>query len=456
VSTAAGSVPGRTAPVDAASDDVARTDATSADAPPGSAAPDPALTPGFEDVVERVREDLAAEPGPVDVQRVSRALRREGRVLGAAAMLEVTSQVRDHVAGLGPLQGLLGDDVTDVLVNGDGSVWIDDPEGLHRSDVRIPPGAARALAVRLATLGGRRLDDAVPCADARLPGGIRFHGVLAPLSPTGALISLRLPARRALSLEDLEAAGAMDEDLADVLRALIASRAAFVVTGGTGSGKTTLLGALLAVVPPTERIVVIEDAQELSIDHVHTVHLQSRHANSEGTGAVDLADLVRQSLRMRPDRVVLGECRGAEVRELLQALNTGHEGGCGTLHANTALDVPARLEALGALGGLDRQALAAQAASALEVIVHLGRPDGKRRIVELAVLERDAQGALRAVPALDLHGPRPEIGPGWERLASRIGLTPPRTPRTTDGGVPSRTGARSASHGRRSATRAAS
>lgn len=374
-------------------------------------------------VIDRVREDLATEPGPVDVPRVSRALRREGRVLGAAAMLEITSRVRDHVSGLGPLQDLVGPGVTDVLVNGDGSVWVDGAEGLHRSPVHVAPEQARSLAVRLATLGGRRLDDAVPCADARLPGGIRFHGVLSPLSPTGALISLRLPSRRTMSLADLEAAGALPDPLPEVMRALVAARAAFVVTGGTGTGKTTLLGALLALVPASERIVVIEDAQELRIDHPHAVHLQSRHANSEGTGAVDLADLVRHSLRMRPDRLVLGECRGAEVRELLQALNTGHEGGCGTLHANTALDVPARLEALGALGGLDRQALAAQAASALEVVVHLGRPHGRRRIVELAVLERGDDGALRAVPALNLREDVVVTGPGWARLVRRLGLT---------------------------------
>ncbi|PWH06514.1 secretion system protein E [Brachybacterium endophyticum] len=377
-----------------------------------------------EGIVERVREDLAADPGPVDVARVSRALRSEGRVLGAAAMLEVTARVRDHVAGLGPLQGLLGADVTDVLVNGDGTIWVDDPEGLHRSEVRIDPREARELAVRLATLGGRRLDDAAPCADARLPGGIRFHGVLPPLSTGGALISLRLPARRALSLADLEAAGALPGPAPAILRALVTARAAFVVTGGTGSGKTTLLGALLSLTDAQERIVVIEDAQELRIDHPHVVHLQSRHANSEGSGGVGLIDLVRQSLRMRPDRVVLGECRGGEVRELLQALNTGHEGGCGTLHANTALDVPARLEALGALGGLDRQALAAQAASALEVIVHLGRPGGRRRVVEVAVLERGADGGLRAVSALDLRDEEPAAGPGWERLAVRLHLDP--------------------------------
>lgn len=372
-------------------------------------------------LLEQVREDLAGDPGPVDVPRIARLLRREGQVLGAAAMLEATARVREHVSGLGPLQHLAVPGTTDILLNGDGSVWVEDAAGLHRTDVQVDAESARDLAVRLAALGGRRLDDAVPFADAHLPDGTRFHGVLPPLSTAGAVISLRLPSAQALSLADLGARGVFGARTAAVLEALIASRTAFVISGGTGTGKTTLLSALLALVPPSERIVVVEDAQELQVPHPHVVHLQSRHANTEGAGRVDLAELVRLCLRMRPDRIVLGECRGAEVRELLQALNTGHEGGCGTLHANTAADVPARLEALGALGGLDRRALAAQAASALEVVLHLGRPGGVRVLEEIAVLHRDSSGLLRTQTALDLRRTgevRP--GQGWDALAARL------------------------------------
>lgn len=356
------------------------------------------------DLVEVVREDLVRHPGVVDVPRVVRVLREQGRVLGAAAMLELTAQLRDHVDGLGPLQGLLGPEVTDLLVNDDGTVWVDDSSGLHRTELRLDAEAARDLAVRLATAGGRRLDDAVPWADAHLPSGIRFHAVLPPLSPGGAILSLRVPGRQRLDLGDLVRLGAISPTLRAVLEQVVAARIPFLVTGGTGTGKSTLLAAMLREVTPAERIVVVEDVLELQVEHPHVVHLQSRHANSEGVGAVDLATLVRQSLRMRPDRIVLGECRGGEIRELLQALNTGHEGGCGTVHANTAADVPARLEALGALGGLDRQALAAQVASALKVVIHLGREAGVRAVQEIALLVRVADGTLHARTALEVRG----------------------------------------------------
>lgn len=379
-------------------------------------------------LLELVREDLVRVPGTVDVPRIVRVLRRQGRVLGAAATLELTSRIRDHVDGLGPLQALIAPGVTDVLVNDDGTVWVDEASGMRRTEVRLAADEARDLAVRLATSGGRRLDDAVPWADAHLPSGIRFHAVLPPLSPGGAILSLRLPSAERLQLDDLERLGALDTDCRHVLRAIIAARVPFLVTGGTGTGKSTLLAAMLGEVPRDERIVIVEDVLELCVDHPHVVHLQSRHANSEGAGSVDLTELVRQSLRMRPDRVVLGECRGGEIRELLQALNTGHEGGCGTVHANTAADVPARLEALGALGGLSRGALAAQVASALEVVVHLARRDGVRTLEEIALLRRDDDGMLRSSTALRRRAGGLEEGPAAQALASRIGGASRRSP----------------------------
>ncbi|WP_422115554.1 TadA family conjugal transfer-associated ATPase [Brachybacterium sp. UNK5269] len=388
----------------------------------------PAFDEDLAPLLELLREDLVRSPGAVDVPRVVRVLRRQGRVLGAAATLELTARLRDHVDGLGPLQALIAPGVTDLLVNDDGAVWVDDPDGLRRAGVRLRPGEARELAVRLATVGGRRLDDAVPWADAHLPTGIRFHAVLPPLSPGGTIISLRLPATRRLSLDDLEQLGAIEPTSRAVLQAIIISRLPFLVTGGTGTGKSTLLAAMLREAPPGERIVVVEDVLELAVDHPHVVHLQSRHANSEGAGAVDLTALVRQSLRMRPDRIVLGECRGAEIRELLQALNTGHEGGCGTVHANAARDVPARLEALGALGGLGRAALAAQVASALEVVVHLGRRDGVRALEEIALLRRGEDGMLQAETALRLWDGHLAEGPAAAALTARIGRAAPAPP----------------------------
>lgn len=384
---------------------------------PVSAGPEPGL-------LDAVHEDLVRRPGEVDVPRVARLLQERGRVAGASELLRLTEHLRDHVHGLGPLEGLARPGVTDILVNADGSVWVDDPDGLRRAGLHLDPEQSRALAVRLATAGGRRLDDASPCADAHLPDGTRLHAVLPPLSTGGTLISLRRPARRRFTLADLERDGTLTTAARRVLDATIASRSAFVISGGTGTGKTTLLAAMLSEADPCERIVIVEDARELDPSHPHVVHLQARHANAEGAGSVDMAALVRQCLRMRPDRVVVGECRGAEVRELLQALNTGHEGGCGTLHANAARDVPARLEALGALGGLSATALATQAASALDLVLHLVRRGPHRVLDHVAVLDRDAHGNLHAHLALELRGTVAVGGPGLDALCRRLAVRP--------------------------------
>ena len=241
--------------------------------------------------------------------------------------------------------------------------------------------AVRRLAQRLAAQAGRRLDDASPWVDARMPDGTRLHAVLAPLARPGTLVSLRIPARRTFTLEQLVAAGTLVAGAERWLQRLVDGRVAFVVSGGTGSGKTTLLAALLSRCEAGERLVIVEDATELRPDHPHVVALEARPANVEGAGLVTLRDLVRQALRMRPDRLVVGEVRGAEVVDLLAALNTGHEGGCGTVHANSADDVPARFEALGVAAGLPRAAVHSQLAAGLEVVVHLARDrDGTRRL----------------------------------------------------------------------------
>ena len=204
----------------------------------------------------------------------------------------------------------------------------------------------------------------------------------------------------------------------------MAARANVLISGATGTGKTTLLATLLSLVPPTERIVCIEEAGELEPDHPHVVRLLARRANVEGVGAVGLPDLVRHALRMRPDRIVLGECRGAEVREVLTALNTGHEGGWATVHANRAADVPARLEALAALAGMGRASVAAQASSAIDAVLHLRRDGGRRRLTEVGVVARGPGGELVVLPALTVAsgGTEVAVGDGWERLADRVGL----------------------------------
>lgn len=325
----------------------------------------------------------------------------------------------------GPLQPLLdADGVTDVLVNGPSAVWVDRGFGLERAAVRFDgEEAVRALAVRLAAAAGRRLDGAAPWVDARLPGGVRLHAVLPPLAPDGVCLSLRVLRDRGLTLAEL----AGGTDVAALLQAIVTARLAFAVSGGTGSGKTTLLSALLSAADPAERVVLVEDAGELRPRLPHVVRLEARPPNVEGAGGVGLRDLVRQALRMRPDRLVVGEVRGAEVVELLFALNTGHEGGATTVHANSSVSVLPRLESLGALAGLDRAVLHAQVGAALHVVVHLHRAGGQRRVAEVAVLV--PSGGLRIEPALLVRPDGVAVrGPGAQGLARLLrerGVAPP-------------------------------
>jgi pilus assembly protein CpaF len=329
--------------------------------------------------------------------------------------------------GAGALMALLAaPDVTDVLVNGS-EVWVDRGRGPHRAGVWLgTPDDVRRLAQRLAASAGRRLDEGSPYVDARLPDGTRLHAVLPPIARDGPYLSMRTLRRKAFTLPELVSAGTLDADAADLLAALVAARLAFLVVGGTGAGKTTLLSALLSLVPSGERIVIVEDAAELRPAHPHVVGLESRLSNVEGVGAVSLRDLVRQALRMRPDRLVVGECRGAEVVDLLGALNTGHEGGAGTLHANSPADVPARLEALGLLGGVPREALHAQIAAALQVVVHVrATPDG-RVLDEICLLLPDPLTRLvRTVPAWRRDSGRGPAALDLAEMLARREVAPP-------------------------------
>ena len=359
--------------------------------------------PPSGEVVDTVREQLARTGATLSPEVVAQALRSQGRPVGDATVLAVHDLLRQDVLGAGPLEPLLRlAGVTDVLVNGADAVYIDRGDGLERTATRFPDDAAvRRLAQRLAGSAGRRLDDATPYVDLRLPDGTRFHAVLSPLARPGSVLSLRIPRAKVFSLEELVEHRTLNADGAALLRRLVTSRLAFLVSGGTGSGKTTLLTALLSVVDPQQRMVIVEDASELRPDHPHVVGLEARSANVEGAGEVPMRVLVRQALRMRPDRLVVGEVRGAEVTDLLAAMNTGHEGGCGTLHANSAADVPARIEALAMAAGMSQAAAHSQLWSAVDAIVHLGRGrDGRRHVAEVAVLRRAASGEVTAVPAV--------------------------------------------------------
>lgn len=387
-------------------------------------------TPG-RDVVAAAVRDLSdgGRSGP-RAGSGARSSSRTGSASTSAVLgvREARTQVADAVADIAGTSAALrrlweDPEVTDVLVNGPTQVWVDRGRGLERATGLAESGGlgdVRALATRLAAAAGQRLDDAAPIADGRLPDGTRLHAVLAPVSAGGACLSLRRHRALALGLTHWRAGGGFGPRGEQVLRALVAARANVLISGGTGSGKTTLLAALLAEAPANERLVCIEETRELAPDHPHVVHLQARAANVQGAGAVDLAHLVRAAMRMRPDRLVLGECRGSEVREVLMALNTGHDGGMATVHANSATEIPARLVALGSLAGLGAETVAAQAVSAFDAVIHVSRVPGRRVVSQIAVLDR-VDGALVARLAMrrgadgDL-----ETGPSWEPLARRL------------------------------------
>ncbi|WP_433682057.1 TadA family conjugal transfer-associated ATPase [Nocardia sp. CA-119907] len=363
-------------------------------------------------LLDRVRERLAGASGDPDPAQVAAAIRAEaGGVLGDTDLLRALRLLQTEMTGAGLLEPLLQDPrVADVLVTAPDAVWIDRGRGLERTSVVFPDEAAvRRLAQRLALSAGRRLDDAQPWVDGSLSGreaalgdsfGVRLHAVLAPVAHGGTCLSLRVLRPATQGLDALAAAGAVPADAKLLLERIIRARLAFLVVGGTGAGKTTLLSGLLAAVAPDERIICVEDAAELAPPHPHVVRLVARTANVEGVGVVTVRDLVRQALRMRPDRIVVGEVRGAEVVDLLTALNTGHDGGAGTVHANSPREVPARLEALAALGGMDRAALHSQLAAAVQVVLHVHRrADGSRGLREIGIVDRTPEGHVRITAA---------------------------------------------------------
>ncbi|WP_035772321.1 TadA family conjugal transfer-associated ATPase [Arthrobacter sp. Br18] len=371
-------------------------------------------------MVSEVRTSVLAGTAAVTAAGLADAVRTSGRLLGSEGTLNAVDRIRAELQGLGPLQHLLGDEnITDILVNGPTDTWVDGAGGLRRVPRLFErESEVRALAVRLIAAGGRRLDDGSPCVDVRL-GGYRIHAVLPPLSTGGTLLSIRIRRAKVFSLADLVASGTVQPDMEVILRAIIRGRLNFLISGATGTGKTTLLSALLGMAGSGERLVLVEDAAELNPQHPHTVGLQSRHGNLEGAGAVDLAELVRHALRMRPDRLIVGECRGGEVRELLMAMNTGHDGAGGTVHANSATAVPARLTALGALAGLSPASLALQAGTALDVVIHLLRVPAGRRTDQIALVDLD-RGQLRVRPALSCNDNGCVKGEAWDALQQRL------------------------------------
>lgn len=309
-----------------------------------------------------------------------------------------------------PLLTLINDIcVTDIVINPNGEVFVERAGTLQKASLRIDD--TRHLAVRLAAAAGRRLDDASPIVDGQILSRVRVHAILAPLAASdgederAAAISLRIARPSHMSLDDLQRCGTIGARGRALIERLVAARKNVVVCGATGSGKTTLLAAALAHVSEGERLVVIEEAREVHPDHGHVVCLQAREANVQGAGEVTMSALVRAALRMRPDRLVLGEARGAEIRDVLAAMNTGHAGCWLTLHANAAADLPARLIALGALAAMSPQAVSAQAGAGLDVVVQLARTGGQRIVTEIAAIDM-SRGELRITSLMRREGER--------------------------------------------------
>lgn len=338
--------------------------------------------------------EAKVEPNADSISQIVRSLYP---VTPHSELVELVDEVLSSIFGLGPLEELLFlPNLTDILVKRFDDVWIDRGKGLEKTKVRFSSeSAAQEFAKRIATRGHRRLDEAQPFVDIQTDAGLRFHAMLPPIASSGITISIRIPLRNSLTLEDMLTSGNLDLETYQAICQVIETQKSFIVSGGTGSGKTTLLAAMLAKVQNTERIVVIEDSSELSISHPHVVNVQARLANSEGAGGFTMTDLVRQSLRMRPDRIVVGEVRGKEISDLLLALNTGHKGSATTIHADNAESVPTRIEALGLLAGLPREAIHAQMYSAFDVVIQMRNSrDGKRGVAELAKFNRSTDGTV--------------------------------------------------------------
>ena len=327
-------------------------------------------------VEDEIRQRLQQEPG----------LSRDDRE-------RLQAEIADDVLGYGPLERLLADDgVSEVMVNGPHDIWVERQGRLYETALRFNDDShLRRIINKMVAQVGRRIDESSPMVDARLPDGSRVNAVIPPLSLTGPLVTIRKFSQKRFDLNELTRLGTMTPDVVDFLIRGVKAELNVLISGGTGSGKTTLLNALSAAVPDTDRIVTIEDAAELQLAQRHVLRLEARPKNIEGEGEISIRDLVRNALRMRPDRIIVGEVRGAEALDMLQAMNTGHDGSLCTVHANSARDALARIETMVLMAGFELpvRAIRQQVASALDLILHLERlEDGTRRVTSIVEVQR--------------------------------------------------------------------
>jgi pilus assembly protein CpaF len=371
-----------------------------------------------------------------------------GRVLdGEAAPLSIeerkrlATQLRDDLLGYGPIQELLDDpDITEIMVNGSDPIYIERDGRIFETEVRFSSDShLRRVIDRIVARVGRRIDESSPMVDARLPDGSRVNAIIPPLSLDGPVLTIRRFGQDPFTAADLAEMGTLSEQTVELLQSCIQGRLNVIISGGTGTGKTTLLNALSAFIPADHRIITIEDAAELQLQQKHTIRLESRPPNVEGRGEVSIRDLVRNALRMRPDRIIVGESRGGEALDMLQAMNTGHEGSMSTVHANSPRDALARLETMVLMAGVDipDKAVREQAASALHLIVHLSRlPDGTRRVTQISevVGMEGATITLQDIYAFDFRAGRDADG-RYLGLLRPTGIRPQFTDKLLDAGI---------------------
>jgi pilus assembly protein CpaF len=362
------------------------------------------------------------EPG-LAAQKVTTAISAilddEGRLLTDGDKGHLIEEIKNELLGLGPLEPLLWDDeITDILVNGHSQVYVEKGGKLHATEVKFQDDQHLMLIIdRIVSQVGRRVDEASPMVDARLPDGSRINAIIPPLTLDGPALSIRRFGRRRYNIDDLVAKKTLVPEIVEFLRTVVRARLNILVCGGTGSGKTTMLNCMSLFVPADERIVTIEDSAELSLQQPHVVRLETRPPNVEGNGEITQRDLVRNCLRMRPDRIIVGEVRGDEVFDMLQAMSTGHDGSIATIHANTPRDSVGRLEMMMLLSGVSipQRAMRQQIASALNIIVHVSRlPDGSRKVMRISEIS-GMEGEMVMMQDL-FEFKRTGIGPGGEVL----------------------------------------
>ena len=368
---------------------------------------------GIKDIIRRrLLEDLAScedARGAYLERRVEELLISEGCLWPRRLVILLARQLEDELFGLGPLQALFRDpDISEIMVNGPGSVFVEKEGRIEPSELALESDSKVIEMVRR-IIGplNLRLDETSPMVDARLPDGSRLNAVIPPLCLNGPTVTIRRFRPSPFTVDELVGRGAMTAEMASFLQGAVKSRANIIVSGGTSSGKTTLLNVLSSFIPETERLITIEDAAELKIEHSHVVSLESRPPNIEGRGEVTVRDLVRNALRMRPDRIIVGEVRGAEALDMLQAMNTGHPGSLSTAHANSPRDLLDRLETMVLMSDvmLNQEAVRRQVGSALDLILHTERtPVGGRILSQVVALSFSKENGYELEPLLQHAG----------------------------------------------------